>query len=349
MNNVLKTVLRPLGGLYGGIMSFRNFLYKKNIFRASQFDLKIISVGNLSVGGTGKTPHVELLVSLFEDEYNLGILSRGYGRRTKGFLLANEHPTAQEIGDEPAQYQSKFGEKHVVAVGEERAMAIPQMLYQHENINMIILDDAFQHRAVDRDVNIMLTEFQRPFYDDFIMPAGRLREKRIGASRADIVIITKCPADLSKTQAAQMSTEVQRYAGEDTPVFFSSIKYGKLKSVQNHNETLDWADKTYLLTGIANANPMKEYISHYSQIIHHDEKADHFHYSEFRVEKILERFEKETSGNGMIVTTEKDMVKLTNPSILELLKGKSIAYLPIEIDILFDKKDELKSEITKKL
>jgi tetraacyldisaccharide 4'-kinase len=194
---VLRILLLPVAWLYEGITRLRNWLYDKGYKKSTSFPLPVISVGNLTVGGTGKTPHVEYLVRLLKDQRQLVTLSRGYGRQTKGFLIADEQANAATIGDEPMQFYQKFGHQIKVAVGEKRVPAIEQILRLYPKTEIILLDDAFQHRAVRPCFSILLSDYHRPFYTDFVLPAGRLRESRKGAGRADAVIFSKCPQNLS--------------------------------------------------------------------------------------------------------------------------------------------------------
>ena len=210
--NATQALLYPFTLLYGTITDFRNHLYNMGQRPSIQFDTNVINVGNLTVGGTGKTPHVEYLIRLLHSQYKVATLSRGYGRKTKGFILANDEATAESIGDEPLQFYKKFKNECVVSVGEERALAIPHILTEHPETQVVLLDDAYQHRAVTPSFNILLTDYNRLFYQDYPFPSGRLRERRKGAKRANAVIVTKCPDDLSSS--AQQAIEQQIRKGE---------------------------------------------------------------------------------------------------------------------------------------
>lgn len=220
-----KILLYPLSVLYDAVTRFRNHLYNIRYKPRIHFETMVISVGNLAVGGTGKTPMVEYLIQLLKDQYKLATLSRGYGRKTKGFHFLNQEDTAEKVGDEPLQFFKKFGTEVVITVGEERALAIPEILFHHEETEIILLDDAFQHRKVDRDLNILLTAYASPFFADIILPAGRLREARKEAARADMVVVTKCPENLSETEQQHFKTRIKQYTVPEVPIFFSSIKY----------------------------------------------------------------------------------------------------------------------------
>jgi tetraacyldisaccharide 4'-kinase len=223
--NLIKILLAPFSALYGMVITLRNYLYDRQVFKSVHFSPFIICVGNLRVGGTGKSPMIEYLGRLLKDEYSVAILSRGYGRNTKGIRLANEEDTAQTLGDEPFQFYQKFGknQKVVIAVGEERILAVPEILYLQPETEIILLDDAFQHRAIVADLNILLTEYARPFYSDTLLPGGRLRETRKGATRADVVIVSKCPAEIAEAQMLSMEKNIRKiYCSKYTCFFYGN-------------------------------------------------------------------------------------------------------------------------------
>lgn len=202
-----RSILFPLSVLYGSIISFRNWLYDKNLLKSSAFNFPIICVGNLAVGGTGKTPMVEYLITMLRENYKVATLSRGYKRKTMGFAIANENTTALDIGDEPMQFHKKFYDV-TVAVAEERLVAIPQLLHAKPGTEVIILDDAFQHRQVRAGLNILLTEFKNLYSGDLILPAGNLRDVKSSSSRADIIIVTKCRPDLTEAEKEKVTAEL---------------------------------------------------------------------------------------------------------------------------------------------
>ena len=207
MLNYLKILLYPFSLLYGLVMWTRNRLYDNKVLNAVEFDLPVIAVGNLSVGGTGKTPHVEYLIRLLKDRFHIATLSRGYNRRTKGYLLADENSTASQLGDEPMQFHQKYPDISV-CVGEERMLAIPQLLMERPDTQTILLDDAFQHRSVKPGMNIMITDYSRRFTKDHVVPFGRLREGRKGYERANCIIVSKCPPHLSETEKNAIRQEI---------------------------------------------------------------------------------------------------------------------------------------------
>ncbi|MCL4162822.1 UNVERIFIED_CONTAM: hypothetical protein GTU68_021639, partial [Idotea baltica] len=202
-------------------------MYDNGSKASMDFDRFVISVGNLTVGGTGKTPFVELLIRALESKYNIAVLSRGYKRKTKGFRLANENDNASSLGDEPFQYYVKYGKKSMVVVGEDRALAIQKIISHNPPNEIVILDDAYQHRRVKPQLNILLNDFNRPFYKDYVLPAGRLRESRKHANRADIIIVTKCPKGLNSMEMEGIERQIKRYSQPQVPIFFTGIKYLK--------------------------------------------------------------------------------------------------------------------------
>ena len=254
---VLKLLLSPFAFIYKLATDLRNHLYDIGYRPSIQFDRFVVSVGNLTVGGTGKTPFVELLVRLLSSKYKMAVLSRGYGRKTRGFRMANSQDNAETLGDEPFQYYIKYGNKINVAVGEERALAIPEILFHSDETELIILDDAYQHRAVGRNLNILLSDFNRPFYTDLVLPAGRLRESRKHAQRSDVVIVTKCPHHLDEDAMTAIEKEIRRYGGNKMPVYFTGIKYLEPKRIFGE---MSFSKNVFLFTGIANPSPLENYV-----------------------------------------------------------------------------------------
>lgn len=322
---LLKILLLPLSFLYEGITNVRNYMYDKNIRKSFRFNLPVINVGNLTVGGTGKTPHVEYLLELLlNKKCQIGTLSRGYGRKTKGFILADETATAEQIGDEPLQFYQKFKDKINVSVGEERALAIPYLLYEKPDIQVIILDDAFQHRPVNPSFNILLTDYHRLFYKDFTFPAGRLRESRSGAKRADVVIVTKCEDNIFVEQKTQITQHIHRYTKENLPIFFTNFTYSSPKNIDN--DFFDNDKKTILISGIAQPKTFEQYAQSNFIVDKHFIFPDHHFYSAKDLEQINTYIEK--NKNVQVLTTEKDFTKL--------FMIKKIFYLPIKVNFLFD-------------
>jgi tetraacyldisaccharide 4'-kinase len=313
------------------ITSLRNRLYDQGLKPSASFDIPVISVGNLSVGGTGKTPMIEHLIRILKSDYAMATLSRGYKRKTKGFRIAGPSDTATTLGDEPFQFYAKYGNDVVVSVGEERAMAIPQIIHEHPQVHVILLDDAFQHRRVKPSFQILLTDFHKPFYSDFLLPAGRLRESKSGANRADVIVVTKCPETILPDEMMVMETAIRKYA--DRPIFFTSIHYGELIPLSNKPMT----DKRIILvTGIANAESIHSHVSANYSLLQHFDFPDHHTYSAKEVKEIYD-FAKE--NRAAVITTEKDAAKIRSEHFRVWVSETPFFYLPIEIEFLKNGQD----------
>lgn len=324
MTFLLRVLLYPLAVVYDAITRVRNRLYDQGTKPATTFDIPIISVGNLAVGGTGKTPMIEYLIRLLQTHTKVATLSRGYGRRTTGIRIAGQSDNADTLGDEPYQIHLKFPDV-TVAVGEDRVYAVPLLLDQSPQTGVILLDDAFQHRRIKPAFQILLTEYARPFTSDYLLPSGRLREARTGATRADVVVVTKCPPSISPDEQARMRTSIARYS--NAPVYFSSIRYGQPVAFGNHNAAI--RQKILLVTGIANPEPLITYLAGKFEIIDHFDYRDHYRYSEKDLEKIKSLVKEDVS----VLTTEKDRVKLDG--LLENVGFRlPLFYLPIEMVFL---------------
>lgn len=330
----VRLLLYPFSILYGGLTRIRNYLFDTGYSRSISFEVFLVSVGNLIAGGAGKTPLVEYLVKLLKENYRTASLSRGYGRKSKGFRIANDNDTSRTIGDEPLQLYRKFSKDIKVAVGEERAIAIPLLLHEHENLDVIVLDDAFQHRHVKPALNILVTAYDRPFFTDYVLPFGMLREGRKGALRADIVVVSKCPSGLTSEVMEDFSAKIKRYSKPDVKIFFSSIVYEVPKKV--FGEDVDLQKNIVLLTGIANAYPLKSYLLDEGyQIVRHFEFLDHYTYTKGDIEKI-KSFLNGFNHPLTIITTEKDAVRLSEPSLKDSLAGLCIFSVPIEMQFIRD-------------
>jgi tetraacyldisaccharide 4'-kinase len=319
--NLLRKILFPFAVLYGFITSMRNFLFDAGILKSYSFDLPVIAVGNLSVGGTGKTPQIEYLIRLLSDKYKVATLSRGYKRHSEGFVLADSNSDALQLGDEPFQFYQKFATIQV-AVDANRKNGIEQLLSLSNPPEIILLDDAFQHRKVKAGFYIMLTSYGDLYCDDFMLPTGNLRETRNGVQRADIVIVTKCPSDLSSD--SQNTIKKQLNLSPNQSLFFIFIAYDDVVYSENQTlkvEEIKNLDKV-LLAGIAKP---ESFFAHLKQ--GNDEcltYPDHHHFSESELQEI-----KKKSNNKIIITTEKDYVRLKG-SIL----SDQLYYLPIKSSFL---------------
>ena len=327
-----RYLLFPLSLIYGAFILLRNYLFDKKIFKSAAFNFPVICVGNLALGGTGKTPMVEYLVEQLKENYTPATLSRGYKRKTKGFAIAGPRTTAIDIGDEPMQFHEKFPGV-TVAVGEERIVAIPQLLQEKPNTDVIILDDAFQHRSVRAGLNILLTEYKNLFTRDLMIPAGDLRDVKQSRKRADIIIITKCPSDLEEAERAAIETEIRLLSGQQ--IFFTEILYAQPYHLFN-GEVTDFGPATDLLliSGIANPKPMKDFLAAHVHSYDMLRYSDHHIFSSTDLREIKRHFERISSPNKMIVTTEKDGVRLKK--FEDELRELPVFVLPIRQNFLFN-------------
>lgn len=326
---VLKSLLFPFAVIYNAITRLRNHLYTIGHKKSFQFETMVISVGNLNLGGSGKTPMIEYLIRLLISKYKVAVLSRGYGRRTRGLRFVTEKESASTVGDEPFQLFQKF-EDISVTVCEDRAFAIPHILQQYPDTDVILMDDAFQHRSVRPQLSILLSEYKKPFYKDHLLPLGRLREARQGASRSDIVVITKCSVDIDSENSASISLKVKNFAGEK-PVFFSRLEYGKPIPIGAHSFPL--TDEVIMVSGIANTELFEKYVASRYKIIQHFKFSDHHNYSLSEIENIIE-FYRQQNKPLFILTTEKDMVKLIDDKFREVVLGLPWFFLPVATSLL---------------
>lgn len=326
-----RILLLPFALLYGFIVVVRNWLYDKNWLRSASFGLPLICVGNLSVGGTGKSPMVELLVAHLKQHFKVATLSRGYKRKTSGYALATPATTAIDIGDEPMQFHRKFPEVPV-AVGEERIVAIPQLLHDCPDTEVIILDDAFQHRAIRAGLNIILTDYGNLFTRDFFIPTGDLRDGRSAAKRAEIIVVTKCPPALSREEAAAIKEEIAPGMGQQ--LFFTTIAYGQPYHILGKEPThFTKETEVLLVTGIANPRPLKTFLEDQVHTYHLMQFGDHhiFTIDDFR--DIKKRFDALQGATKMVLTTEKDAMRLEK--FAQEINGMPFSVLPIEHRFLF--------------
>ena len=327
-----RYLLFPFSLIYGAIILLRNYLFDKKIFKSASFNFPLICVGNIAVGGTGKTPMTEYLIKLLQSKYEVATLSRGYKRKTKGFVIANAQTTALEIGDEPMQFHEKFP-RVTVAVGEERFEAIPQILHDRPSTEVIILDDAFQHRSVIAGLNILLTEYNNLYSRDFMMPAGDLRDVRLSSKRASIIIVTKCPAAITEDERKSLETELKILPTQQ--LFFSEFLYdapyhifNKMKYVVSEQTDL------LLVTGIANPKPMKSFLAEHVHSFDMLNYPDHHIFSSTDLKDIIKQFDKISSPDKIILTTEKDAVRLKK--FETELADFPIYALPVTMHMLFN-------------
>ena len=315
--NLLRKILFPFAVLYGWITSIRNFLFDKGILKSYVFNVPVIAVGNLSVGGTGKTPQIEYLIRLLSDQYKVATLSRGYKRQSKGFILAQANANAKILGDEPFQFFEKFKQIQV-AVDADRKNGIEQLLSQPEKPQVILLDDAFQHRTVKAGFYILLTYYGDLYSDDWILPTGNLRESTNGAKRANVIIVTKCPADLSLEEQKEIKSRLKVASNQE--LYFTYINYDEI--IYSEDKTLKVSEiknvAKLLLAGIAKPEPFFAYLQDTNDVCM--SFPDHHNFTDKDILEI-----KNLAQNNIIITTEKDYVRLKGR-----LPSEQLFYLPIQ-------------------
>ena len=321
----MKRILLPLAWIYNLVTRLRNHLYNIGYRKSVRFEgVCVIGVGNLNMGGSGKTPVVEYLIRLLTPRHKVAVLSRGYGRQTMGFRVVGSQDTFRTAGDEPLQIHKKFGSEVRVLVAEDRSLAIPQILLEFPETEVIILDDAFQHRRVVPDLNILLTRFDEPFHRDRIFPVGWLRESRYGARRADVVLYTKSPEGLSAGERESLMTESRRYSG-DVPVFFCRHEYGRPIPFGSAPEC---SKEVVLVTGIAQSAFLVNSLPKGFTLIRHFRFSDHHAFDSSEI-RMIQGYAREAGAS--ILTTEKDMIRLTALAETEHIARHPWFYLPVEI------------------
>ncbi len=343
---ILSPILLPFSLIYGLIIYIRNRFYDYGIFKSTSFNVPIISIGNITVGGTGKTPHVEYLANLLKSEFRVATLSRGYKRKSKGFILADNQSTAQEIGDEPRQIKQKFPDIEV-AVDSKRVRGIQKLIANDNDLDIVLLDDAFQHRKVQTNLSILLVDYNRPIDKDFMLPLGDLREQAFEKKRASIIIITKAPKDIKPIERRVLFNELHPYPFQD--VYFTTLDYGEIAPVFNETNVININHEKptiLLVTGIANPMPLEQHIKENLSIkIEKLKFPDHHHFKKSDLRKIESRFNAIPSSNKIIITSEKDAMRLHKfTNIAENLKN-SFFYIPIKVRFLNNKTDNFNQQI----
>jgi tetraacyldisaccharide 4'-kinase len=342
--NFLRIILFPFSILYGLIALLRNKFFDWGILPSKSYPFPVISVGNLSLGGTGKSPHVEYLVRLLQKDYGIATLNHEYKQKTNGFLLAGDNPKVEDFGDEPCQFARKFP-KIKVAVDEKRVSGINILSSKFPELDVVILDDAFQHRHVKPGLSILLTDYHKLYSNDYPLPTGNLREFRNGANRADIIVVTKTSNVLSPI--TQRNVEESLKIKSNQKIYFSYIKHGKFKALPGLD--ISPSDSNYslilMLTGIANTYPLEMHLIKHCEKLEKLAFPDHHQYTLKDVEKIVDVFDNLLSKNKIIVTTEKDAMRLNNPKFIKLLKHFPVFYVPIEIAFHKEGRKEFNKQI----
>ncbi len=327
-----RLLLFPFSLVYGlGVMA-RNLAFDLGIMKSTEFDLPIISVGNLSVGGSGKSPMTEYLVRLLKDKYKLSTLSRGYGRRSKGFRFVDRTSLSTEAGDEPLQFKRKFNDI-TVAVCENRVEGIKKLQADHQ---LVILDDAYQHRSLRPGLSILLFDYNGISDFKMLLPAGDLREPVWEKDRADILVITKTPPGLDQADRQEILSLIKPRNQQE--IFYSYLEYGDLRAINNEAGdrtllSLKVSTKIILITGIANPEPLLSEIGGYTQLITHHRYSDHHNFTKKNISKLVQTFNALDTDDKLIITTEKDAQRLGSAEAKELLKGLPVYYLPVEAEI----------------
>lgn len=335
----MVALLTPLSWIYGAVTGVRNWLFDQKILKEVEYDVPVVCVGNITVGGTGKTPHVEYILEHMAYDYKIAVLSRGYKRKTKGFVLANSHSTPELIGDEPFQMYQKFGRLTHVAVCESRRKGIEELLRLYPELQLIVLDDAFQHRWVKPKVSVLLMDYHRPVYEDKLLPLGRLRESKMAVNRADMVIVTKCPDEIQPLDFRLKKKDLNLLPYQK--LFFSRFDYGALKPVFPEDSPykaslsqLTDKDGVLLLTGIANPRYFVRHFKKYPFKAKVDHFPDHHDFTRDDIERIIRKFKNVPGVRKIIVTTEKDAVRLMhNPYFPQSLKPFTF-YLPVTVEMV---------------
>ena len=326
--NLLRKLLFPFSLLYGGITALRNLLYNKGWLKSKEYDFPIICVGNLSTGGTGKSPMIEFLISFLQNNYKIAVLSRGYKRKSSGYQEVSENSTVEEVGDEPLQFKKKFPQIHV-AVCEDRQTGIEKLSFLAD---VVLLDDAFQHRKVRASFNILLTSFDNLYSNDCVLPAGNLREPKFGAKRADIIIVTKCPENIEESKMESIKRKLNPQPSQD--IYFSKIGYASEIKNANSTKPIDYLrDKNFLLvTGIANPKPLISFLKDKGFKFEEKSFPDHHNFTTSEIEKL--------KSHKLILTTEKDYMRLQL-----LSQFTEIYYLPIQTIFIDGSQSNFKQRI----
>ncbi|MGY8954912.1 MAG: tetraacyldisaccharide 4'-kinase [Flavobacteriales bacterium] len=335
----MRYLLFPFSFIYGSITAMRNLLFDYGIFKSQSYTIPIICIGNLSVGGTGKTPHTQYLLDLLKNNYKVAVLSRGYGRKNSNLQFVEITSNAFEVGDEPLQLKQNNPECLVV-VEKNRNKGVKKILNDFPETEVILLDDGYQHRWIKAGFNILITPFSSPYYKDYLMPVGKLRESKKGVSRANAVIFSKTPENTNPTLKKGMLERLHLFAHQEA--YFSGIEYHRFKCINNNTELEE--NNPYsitLVSGIANTNPLIKYLEEKGHSINHLKYSDHHNYSSNDIETILAEYNADKSTKKLILTTEKDATKLKQ--FLPHFKDVNFYYIPIEIKI--EQSEKFKKQI----
>lgn len=341
---LIRLILLPLSLIYALVIILRNKFYDWKIFSSTQFSIPVISVGNITVGGTGKTPHIAYLIALLKDQYKIAVLSRGYGRSSTGFKLVSEKYPVTKVGDEALMLKQKYPET-IMAVDESRINGINTLLESNPDIQVMLLDDAFQHRAVKPGLSVVLVDYYQPVFNERLLPAGRLRENKSALSRADVIVLSKTPIDLTIEQQHEFEQKIQLQPHQK--LYFSYLSYGDLVSLNESISSIPVSKlKKYdclLVTGIANTKSLIDFVKPNCQSVKHIAFNDHHNYSADDIKNIIKQFEELKSDKKIILTTEKDAVRFNN--FKKELLNRPVYYVPIEVQFHTSKKEKFQDMI----
>ena len=336
----MRILLAPISWLYAFVLYIRHWLYDSGIVRSKSFSVPTICIGNLAFGGTGKTPHTDYLIKMLKDKVNVAVLSRGYGRKTKGFVLAGKDTTYEQIGDEPLLFHTKY-DNIAVAVDEDRPNGVKKLLQLDKTPDVVLLDDAFQHRKIKPGLNIMLTEYYNIYKKDMLVPAGNLRDVKGAAKRADIIIVTKSPRVLLPYDKRDMINTLN--AKPYQTVFFTYIDFQGLTPINKAamETQLQNIKSVYLFCGIANPYPLEDHLKRKYNTLITNYYDDHHSFSDIDIDTIIDGYNSVIGKNKIIVTTEKDLMRLTSTSYLSRFDNVPLFTIPIEVRFNDEKEEEI--------
>ena len=335
----MNRLLAPISWLYAIVLNIRHWLYDFGILKSKSFSVPTICIGNLALGGTGKTPHTEYLIRFLKDKANIAVLSRGYGRKSKGFVLADENMSYEQIGDEPLLYHLKFNDI-TVAVDEDRPDGVERLMRLEKTPEVILLDDAYQHRKIKPGLNILLTEYFNIYKNDALVPAGHLRDVKSAAKRADIIIVTKSPRVLLPYDKRDVINLIN--AKPYQKVFFTYIDFQPLKPINQTAKDTNLPDmkSVYLFCGIANPYPLEDHLKRKYNTLITNYYDDHHCFTNSDIDVILDGYDSVIGKNKIIVTTEKDLMRLTNSSLINRFDNVPLFTIPIEVRFNDEKEEE---------
>lgn len=341
----LRKLLFPLKYLYALIVGSRNLLFNIGLLETKSYDFPLISVGNITAGGTGKTPHVEYLIRLLQEKNKLAVLSRGYNRHTKGLIFADESSDSSSLGDEPFQIYTKFRDKISVVVDANRRRALDVIFEDYQGINLVLLDDAYQHRYVKVGLSILLVDYNRPIYSDQLLPVGNLREAVSEKKRANLILVTKCPKNLTQLEARVIRNKLTPAPYQS--LYFSCYEYDEIKSliVGGGDKILSQISSVFLLTAIASPKSLIQYLEIHTTVADQLSFSDHHYFTKADWVTILKRFSDLSDKNKVIITTEKDAARMLIDDHLPVELLPFIYIIPLRVRILMNGETSFNTKI----